>query len=53
MCLTTGKMSKKRRIKKSRKKLEKASNRLRKESYRRKRAENGSTFEALFGKPKW
>jgi len=45
-------MSKKRRIKKSRKKVERASKKLMKAKYRRKKAEEGDVFGALFGKPK-
>ena len=46
-------MSKKRRIKKSRKRLKKSTKKLAKATYRRKQAEKGNTWEALFGKPKW
>ena len=45
-------MNKKRRIKKSRKKVEKAHKKLLKAKHRRKKAETGDIFGALFSKPK-
>ena len=44
--------SKKRRIKKSRKKSDKATKKLIIARYRRKKAEQGDVFGSLFGKPK-
>ena len=45
-------MSKKRRIKKSRKKAEKAHKKLVKAKHRRIQAEKGNIWESLIGKPK-
>jgi len=44
-------MNKIRRIKKSRKRLDKAEKNLITQRFRRKQAENGNIWKALFGKP--